>query len=229
MQQAILGPDRRVSGAGGDIVILAPAGRHPILVLRNPIGNQRLSRGLQRRVFHAGGGQGGLEGPVSPVVEQGDADMTGGAEGVGHQRAFDEVDIVLGFRSLHSMRQIEVADLNFDRIFEERRPEAGIFQRDIGVADAADRAHRGGVAAADEIILELIFPDAAQPAFDLKTRLGEVRRLGKALLGHGRAAAVHIDAAAQVDAVRVIQRFDGKAVAQVDKERKRRDVRRRLS
>ena len=60
MQQAILGPDRRVSGAGGDVVILAAASRDPILVLGNPIGNQRLSRGLQRRVFHAGRGQGGL-------------------------------------------------------------------------------------------------------------------------------------------------------------------------
>src|SRR5208282_5020303 len=59
------------------------------------------------------------------------------------------------------------------------------------------------------------------PAFDLKTRLGEVRRLGKTLFGHGRPAAVYIDTAAQVDAVRVIQRFDGKTVAQIDEERKR--------
>ena len=119
------------------------------------------------------------------------------------------------------MRQIEVADLNFDRIFEERRPEARIFQRDIGVADAADRAHGGGVASAHEIVLELIFPDAAQPTFDLKTRLGEVRRLGKTFFGHGRSAAVHIYAAAQVEAVGMVQRFDGKAMAQIDKERKR--------
>ena len=120
------------------------------------------------------------------------------------------------------MWQIEVADLNFDRISEERRPEAGIFQRDIGVADAADRAHGGGVASAHEIILELIFPDAAQPAFDLKTRLGEVRRLGKTLFGHGRPAAVHINAAAQVEAVGMVQQFHGKTMAQIDKERKRR-------
>ena len=107
------------------------------------------------------------------------------------------------------MRQIEVADLDFDRIFEERRPEARISQRDIGVADAAGRAHGGRVASAHEIILEFIIPDGAQPAFDLKTRLGEVRRLGEALLGHGRPAAVDKNAAANMEVVGVVQRLDG--------------------
>ena len=77
-------------------------------------------------------------------------------------------------------------------------------------------------AALNEIVLELIFPDAAQPALDLQTRLGEVRRLGKALLGHGRSAAIDEDAAAHVEAVGMVQRFDGEAMAQIDKERKRR-------
>jgi len=70
--------------------------------------------------------------------------------------------------------------------------------------------------------LELIFPDAAQSAFDLKTRLSQIRRLGKALFRHCRSAAIHEDTAAHMEAVGMVQRFDGEAMAEIDKERQRR-------
>ncbi len=66
-------------------------------------------------------------------------------------------------------------------------------------------------------VLELVLPNAAQTAFYLQTRLGDVRDFGQSPLGLCRKPAIDIDAAAHVEAVGLVERLDGQAVAQVDR------------